>query len=280
MVNESMNNIRAVKQLTPYSAMSLEIIRIVSDDQVDMTDMVAVINKSPAITARILRCANSAYYGQRGRITTVREAIIRVLGLSITRGLTLAMALSNDFETDKVRYFDERRYWFNAVTTANIAQGLSHYVLHEDRPAPATAYTAGLIYNIGIQALVHCFPEVMNQIFAHAPDSLKEQTHTQLGIDHHAASALLAKNWDLPDILCRAMGAQSEYEQEPITRIVSISAEMSDLAFSCSNVDLDAIEIDAELIEYKHVAKVMASVLNQRDNLFAMANLIARTNKS
>ena len=58
MVNESMNNIRAVKQLTPYSGMSLEIIRIVSNDQADMTDMVAVINKSPAITARILRCIN------------------------------------------------------------------------------------------------------------------------------------------------------------------------------------------------------------------------------
>jgi len=278
MGNESINNIRTIKQLTPYSGMSLEIIRVVSDDQVDMTDMVAVINKSPAITARILRCANSAYYGQRGQITTVREAIIRVLGLSITRGLALAMALSNDFETNKVSNFDERRYWFNAVTTANIAQGLSHYVQHDDRPAPATAYTAGLIYNIGIQALVHCFPEDMNRIFAHASTSLKEQTHTQLGLDHHAASALLAENWALPDILCRAMEAKPEHEQEPIARIVSFSAELSDLAFSCTDVNLDTIEIVAELIEHKHVAKVMTSILNQRDNLLDMANLIARTN--
>lgn len=275
MGNESISNIRTVKQLTPYSAMSLEIIRVVSDDQVDMTDMVAVINKSPAVTASILRCANSAYYGQRGRVTTVREAIIRVLGLSITRGLALAMALSSDFETDKVHNFDERRYWFNAVTTANIAQGLSHYVMHDDRPAPATAYTAGLIYNIGIRALVHCFPEVMNQIFAHAPASLKEQTHTQLGLDHHAASALLAKNWDLPEVLCRAMGAQ--HEQEPITHIVSMAAELSDQAFTCADVELDTVEIDTQLIKYKHVAKVMTSILNQRDDLLDMAHLIART---
>lgn len=276
MGDESLNNIRTVKQLTPNSGMALEIIRVVSDDQVDMTDMVAVINKCPTITARILRCANSAYYGQRGRISTVREAIIRVLGLSITRGLTLAMALSNDFKTDHVNNFDAQRYWFNAVTTANIAQGLSHYVQHEDRPAPATAYTAGLIYNIGIQALVHCFPEIMNRIFAQPSVSLKQQTFAQLGLDHHAASALLAKNWDLPDILCRAMGSQREHE--PITHIVAIAAALSDQAFVDSSADLDKVKIDPRLIEQKHVTKVMGSILNQRSNLFDMANLIARTN--
>ncbi|MFO7830694.1 MAG: HDOD domain-containing protein [Desulfuromonadaceae bacterium] len=275
MENKSINNIRTVKQLTPYSGMSLEIIRVVSDDQVDMTDMVAVINKSPAITARILRCANSAYYGQRGQISTVREAIIRVLGLSITRGLTLAMALSSDFETDKVRNFDERRYWFNAVTTANIAQSLSHYVVSDDRPAPATAYTAGLIYNIGIQALIHCFPEIMNRIFAQASVSLKEQTYAEIGLDHHEASALLAQNWDLPDILCRALGAK--HEQESITCIVSIAAELSDQIFTSASDNLEDIEIDSRIIEQKHVAKVMKSILNERDNLMDMANLIART---
>lgn len=275
MGHKSINSIRTVRQLSPYSGMSLEIIRVVSDDQVDMTDMVAAINKSPAIAARILRCANSAYYGQRSQISTVREAIIRVLGLSITRGLALAMAMSSDFETDKVHNFNERRYWFNAVTTANIAQGLSHYVVPDDRPAPATAYTAGLIYNIGIQALVHCFPEIMNRIFAQASASLKEQTFAEIGLDHHEASALLAQNWDLPDILCRALEARCE--QESITCIVSIAAELSDQIFTSASDNLEDIGIDPGVIEHKHVAKVMTNILNQRDNLMDMANLIART---
>jgi HD-like signal output (HDOD) protein len=258
--------------------MSLEIIRVVADDQVDMTDMVAVINKSPAITARILRCANSAYYGQRGRIPTVREAIIRVLGLSITRALALAMALSTDFETDKVHNFNEKRYWFNAVTTANIAQGLSHYVHHDDKPAPATAYTAGLIYNIGIQALVHCFPESMDQIFAHNSGSLRERTRAHLGLSHHEASALFAKNWDLPEIIYRAMGAHPEHVNEPIAKIVALASELADRAFlGGTDIDFSEIEFDATLIEKKHLEKVILSVLSQRENLMDMANHIAHT---
>lgn len=280
MENESIDNIRTIKQLTPHSGMSLEIIRVVSDDHVDMSDMVAVINKSPAITARILRCANSAYYGQRGQIATVREAIIRVLGLSITRGLALAMALSSDFETDKVRNFDECRYWFNAVTTANIAQGLSHYARHEDKPAPATAYTAGLIYNIGIQALVHCFPESMDKIFARPALPLKEQTLAELGVNHREASALLAKNWGLPETLYRAMGAYSEHEQDSITRIVSIATHLSDQAFKYPALDPFTIKIDDTIVGPNHVTKVMSSVLNQRENLMEMATLIARNSNS
>jgi HD-like signal output (HDOD) protein len=277
MQNENINNIRTVKQLTPHSGMSLEIIRVVADDHVDMTDMVAVINKSPAITARLLRCANSAYYGQRGQIATVREAIIRVLGLSITRGLALAMALSSDFETDKVHNFDEQRYWFNAVTTANIAQGLSHYIQHDDKPAPATAYTAGLIYNIGIQALVHCFPEIMDRIFAQPPESLKKQTRAELGLDHHEASAMLARNWDLPEVLCRAMGAEPEHARDPSGRLVSLAATLSDQVFIHANLDIRSIEIDTDLVETTHVEKVMANILTQRENLFDMATLITRT---
>jgi HD-like signal output (HDOD) protein len=277
MQNENINTIRTVKQLIPHSGMSLEIIRVVADDHVDMTDMVAVINKSPAITARLLRCANSAYYGQRGQIATVREAIIRVLGLSITRGLALAMALSSDFETDKVRNFDEQRYWFNAVTTANIAQGLSHYIQHDDKPAPATAYTAGLIYNIGIQALVHCFPEIMDRIFAQPAESLKEQIRAELGLDHHDASAMLARNWNLPEVLCRAMGAGPEHAREPSGRLVSLAAVLSDQVFIHANLDIRSIEIDTDLVETTHVEKVMANILTQRENLFDMATLITRT---
>ena len=280
MQNEAINNIRTVKHLTPPSGMSLEIIKVVADDHVDMADMVGVINKSPAITARILRCANSAYYGQRGEISTVREAIIRVLGLSITRSLALAMALNSDFETGKVKNFDERRYWFNAITTANIAQGVSHYVQTDEKPAPATVYTAGLIYNIGIQALVHCFPEIMDRIFADTKTPLGEHTRKILGLDHHDASALLARNWDLPATLSRALEARSEQEDDPIATIVHIASKLSDQIYTQDKPDLSQVNIPEDLLQRSHIAKVMLKIMEQCDSLKEMADLIVSGNKS
>ena len=101
MQEVNIDNIRQIKQLPPPRGISQQIIQVVANDQVDLNDLVSIINKCPAITTKILSCANSAYFGQRAQITTVREAIIRVLGLKLTCSLSLAMALTESFNIKK-----------------------------------------------------------------------------------------------------------------------------------------------------------------------------------
>lgn len=278
MQNFVIDSIRKIKQLPPPSGLSREIIRIVADDQVDLVDLVSIINKSPSITARILRCANSAYYGQRGEITTVREAIIRVLGLGITRSLSLAMALTSAFDIQPGKHFDSRRYWFNAVTTANIAQGLSHYLLVREKPAPATAYTTGLIHNIGLQALVHCFPDQMEQVFSSSQGRLRERIHQQLGIDHHQTSALLSQSWDLPEAITQALtsfeDATDGEQSPPLVQLVWLSAQISDSLYLNGSVSLDGLAIPETLIAADHVQKVVSDIEEQLEGLHEMAQLI------
>ena len=179
MHDHTIDNLRKIRQIPPPDAIAQEIIRVVSNDQLDLIDLVSVIDKSPTITANILRCANSAYYSQRREISTVREAIIRVLGLSITGSLALAMSLSSHFKTEKNTNFDRERYWFNAVTTAGISQEMAHHVRVRTKPDPATAYTAGLLYNIGLQALLYVFPEQMETILSGSSSTLRERLLSQ-----------------------------------------------------------------------------------------------------
>ncbi|MCD6525458.1 MAG: HDOD domain-containing protein [Desulfuromonas sp.] len=278
MHNSVVDSIRKIKQLPPPSGLSREIIRIVADDQVDLVDLVSIINKSPSITARILRCANSAYYGQRGEITTVREAIIRVLGLGITRSLSLAMALTSTCTIQRGKHFDSQRYWFNAVTTANIAQGLSHYLLVREKPAPATAYTTGLIHNIGLQALVHCFPDEMEHAFASTVGTLRERIHSQLGIDHHQTSALLSQSWDLPESITQALTsfevADEFSDNSPLVQLIWLSSQLSDNLYLNKPDPLASLSIPESLIATDHVQKVVADIKEQLEGLHEMAQLI------
>ncbi len=272
------DSIRKIKQLPPPSGLCREIIQIVSDEQVDLIDLVSIINKSPATTARILRCANSAYYGQRGEITTVREAIIRVLGLAITRSLSLAMALSGNFNVQQSRLFNCHRYWFNAVTTAGMAQSLSHFMFVREKPAPATAYTAGLLHNLGLQALVHCFPLEMEKVFASSQGNLGERIHKQLGIDHHQAGNLLAEVWDLPHPIADALnGLASEDDLEsssPLAQLIWISSQLSDALYQEKNDPFAGLVIPESVISMDHVQKVYSDTREQLEALHEMAQLI------
>lgn len=280
MHNHIIDSIRKIKQLPPPSGLSREIIRIVADDQVDLIDLVSIINKSPAITARILRCANSAYYGQRGEISTVREAIIRVLGLGITRSLALAMALTSSFNIQKNTGFDAERYWFNAVTTASIAQGLSPYLRIRIKPAPATAYTTGLIHNIGLQALVHCFPEQMETVFAQQvkKGSLSNFIRNELSINHHQASATLAQSWDLPEEIVQALSSLDSSidldENAPLVHLVWLSSQISDNLYGDQSNPLQGLSINDEFISMDHVQKVVSDIEGKLEGLHELSQLI------
>lgn len=279
--DSNIDSIRKIKQIPPPSGISREIIRVVANDQVDLTDVVSIINKCPAITARILRCANSAYFGQRAEIATVREAIIRVLGLKITCSLSLAMALTSPFGTNLCENFDTRRYWFNAVTTGIIAQELSRYLKLRDKPEPATAYTAGLIHNIGLQALVYIFPEQMNTVFANKKMPLKKALQQEFGIDHHQTAVLLATSWDLPEELTQSL-ADKDMEsccdtKSHLPGLVWLSAQISDCLFLNSKCTLQEIKFSEDLLSAEHVQKVIFEVVEQISGLHEIAQLITNS---
>lgn len=286
MDNHIIDSIRKIKQLPPPSGLSREIIRIVVNDQIDLIDLVSIINKSPAITARILRCANSAYYGQRGQIASVREAIIRVLGLGITRSLALAMALTSSFNIQKSAGFNAERYWFNAVTTASIAQGLSPFLRIRTKPSPATAYTAGLIHNLGLQALVHCFPEKMETVFLKKNDqlSLAKLIEDELAINHHQASATLAQSWDLPDEIVQSMASIDKNialdQNAPLVHLVWLSSQISDnLYFNQSN-PLQGLSINDEFISMDHVQIVITEIEGKLEELHELSQLITTVGRN
>lgn len=275
----ALSHIRTVKQLVPPRGLSQEIIRVVTDDQADLVDLVSIINKSPTIAARLLRCANSAYYGQRGEIATVREAIIRVLGLSITRSLTLAMALTSGLNTRTVKSFDQQRYWFTAVTTAALAQGLSHYLRQREKPSPAVAYTTGLIHNIGLPALVHCFPDILEPLLQDNHRPLSERLRQALGFDHRQASAVLARSWDLPTSIVIALeGTSADAAQDAgwaLAQVTDLGTRLAEALYQGSSIDPASFYTDPALLDLAQLRKVVHEVEGQLESFSEMAQLIA-----
>lgn len=269
-----------LQEIAPPSAMAQEILRLVIDEQVDLEQVAATIEKYPELTARILRCANSAYYGQRGKIYSVAEAIIRVLGLSVTKALVLSLTLESSFRARNCPGFKAENYWFSAVMTANLARNLAPLMKIGDRPDPGAAYTAGLLHNIGILALVELFPEQMSQVFAE-PDGEAQRSLllSLLGMDGQQAGAVLGRRWGLPDPLVRAIAHCRDPKlsagDDPLLSLVKIAVGIADRLFQGTGVlDLpDAMH--GGLIGIPDVEAAVGQVAERIEEMRAMAQMLA-----
>jgi HD-like signal output (HDOD) protein len=194
--------ISKIKNLPELSAASMKIIDAVNDPNISITDLTTVISVAPVLVGRLLGLANSAYFGCAGEITDLRVAIVRVLGLNLVRSLTMGVLLNLALDTRKCSQFDSERFWMEALLTATLSQQLS-LLIHDEAVVPSTAYTAGLLLNIGLIVAVYLLPEESNLILKNTQEndsSIAEEMTCLLGKNQYELGGLLLEHWHLPAI--------------------------------------------------------------------------------
>lgn len=204
--------IHKLKNLPPLPVQAQTILKCLSDPDISIETLAVALEQIPSLTARLLGVANSAYFGRSGKIFTIREAIIRVLGLTLVKSLSVGIILSNRFDLQQCPAFSPRQYWYCSMVTAILTQQFCH----ADRqrfPDPAIGYTAGLIVNLGLLALVHTFPDAMDEIFCESNDS-NQKVSTILrewyDIDQYQMGGWLVKRWQLPEVYQYVTGKQKD----------------------------------------------------------------------
>ena len=176
------------------------------DERTSATDIAEVIELDPALTARVLQPSNSALYGGVRRISTARDAIVR-LGFEKVRGIVLAASLVQNFryrargEDD----LDPTLFWAHSLVVALAAEAVARVT---DAASPDQAFTAGIIHDIGRLALRVAFPAEVGRAVARARSgniSLAEAERDLTGYDHGEIGSALAERWLLPKELVLAI---------------------------------------------------------------------------
>lgn len=195
----------AVDAIPPLPATAATLLVMLSDPDVEVEALALVIERDPPLSARLLGIANSAFYAPPSPVMTVKEAIVRVLGLTMVRNLSFGMALAGGFSAVECPRFDLSNYWMMALGTADLASSMARAAGLEDSPDPDITYIVGLLHNLGELLLVHLRPEDMDEALRRLSDdpasSLVEHERAIIGMDHWAAGAFLARHWQLPPII-------------------------------------------------------------------------------
>jgi HD-like signal output (HDOD) protein len=105
-----LNELDSGRLLPSLSALTLQLMKLSSDENCSLADIADLIEKDPSLTMRIIRLANSAFFRSRYPVTTVHSALLRI-GIDQARLLALSLSLKNTFPLSKVGSADYRHYW-------------------------------------------------------------------------------------------------------------------------------------------------------------------------
>lgn len=224
------SRIRGLAALPPLPRRSQELLQMLFDPDLDMLQLAELVEQTPALAARILGVANSAFFRTQVPAKHIPDAIIRVLGLNLVRDLSVSLVLNQPFELKACRLFDQIRFWVSSMESAALVQLLATRLPLQKPPTPSSAYLAGLLCNLGLLALVHVAPDAMDRVFAQVerqPDAaLGAVERDLLGLDHAVAGAELAAAWKLPPALAAAMGPADQPsgrdEQSTLVSLVAL----------------------------------------------------------
>ncbi len=205
--------VQGLAELPAFSPVAQRVLAVVGDEDITVADFAHIIEQDPAMLARIIGVANSAYFGQRETITSAEKAIFNALGLRLAKNLAIAIALTGPFDTSRCTGFRPELYWQDAMLSAHLAQALSRKVTPALQPVSDDAYLSGLLHSFGLLPLVYLFPEQMVIVFGTTPpgDTLAAAEQDTLGTDHHEAGGWLARKWHLPERISTAI----EHSHEP-----------------------------------------------------------------
>jgi putative nucleotidyltransferase with HDIG domain len=243
--------VKGVDGLVTLPAVFVRISQLVESNNSSTEEIAAAVNLDPSFTVRLLRVANSSFYGFPATIDTVSKAV-SIIGTRQIRNLALTTAVANSFSGLPNTLVSMENFWRHSLYCGLAARKLAMLAGKCDAEA---VFTAGLLHDIGELVIFNRLPEQAKEALLLVLDSADElavyQAEQQtMGFDHAQVGGELARQWKLPPMLeeCIAchhdIHASKKYPRETalvhIANILALMAEVKTLELA------DVAPIDAE----------------------------------
>lgn len=183
--------------------------RLIDDPRASTRDFERVIMQDAALASKVLRMANSAYYGGNGRITTLSRAIA-VLGMNTVRTIVMALSFHAMVHArQRKSRFNRQEYWRHSLATAIASRVLARL---KRSKWDEEIFLAGLLHDIGKLIADQFLPEE-NDVFISRileftsinTDEVLELEAKVLGTTHPQLGGYAAEKWNLPLMLQAAI---------------------------------------------------------------------------
>jgi putative nucleotidyltransferase with HDIG domain len=219
---------RRIHQLPSLPRALTEALRVVRDDALSAEHCVRAIEQDVTLAARVLRLANSPFYGACGRVSSVCDAV-RLLGLRTVASVVVAVSMDGVL----AKWSDDEDlflvYWRHAVATAAAARELARGAGAD----PDEAFLAGLLHDLGRLVLTVFAPGSAHMLRAWAVEEDVDSRNVEVrltGRAHDEVGAAVARRWSLPEPIVAAIALHHAPSEafEPGTSLLTAVVHVAD----------------------------------------------------
>jgi len=200
--NDLRNTINHIKELPPLPGIAAKIMKLAADPLADNKKLAEIVELDPLLTTQVIRWASSSFYGYRGKISSVQDAINRVLGYQFVFDLVLGLSALSPLNAPADGIIGTRAFWTHALASTRLMGEINNYLPSEQQFEAQTVFFVALMHNIGFPLLGDQFKYEFNTLshLAEAnPDlSLPKLEKFAFGVDHCELGSWLLKTWNMP----------------------------------------------------------------------------------
>jgi putative nucleotidyltransferase with HDIG domain len=196
--------IERVGDLPAIPEVVAEVLHATDDPMVDMSDVTEIIERDPAMTAKILRISNSPYYGMKQYVGTLKLALV-ILGVREVRNIVLGVSVFDTLKDGKHNKLIPESFWTHSFLVGGLSKQLAQTMrlgMHGE------AFICGLLHDIGKLVLLRQMTTPYAKLLEASEgrsESLCDAEMSQYGFTHADAAAALAEKWNFPKTLADAI---------------------------------------------------------------------------
>ncbi len=194
------------ERMPAFPASVQQVIALTSDINSSPRDLVKVIDHDPVLTIKILKVANSAYFGLSRKIVSINHAVV-YLGLNTVKHVALAIAAIGSLPKTNKAGFDMDDFLLHSLTSAVLTRALARKMGIPEGEA-ANFFVAGLLHDIGQVVFAQFRPKEFAEALqlSQANDIPLHQTEYSIfGHDHSEVGAVLCEKWSFPEPFCQSI---------------------------------------------------------------------------
>ncbi|OEU58164.1 MAG: hypothetical protein BA862_05380 [Desulfobulbaceae bacterium S3730MH12] len=221
----------------------IKLIDACDDEDIPISAVAPLIAKDTALSSKVLRLVNSAYFGLHRTFSNLEQAVV-YLGAATVKNLSITASVQQVFKGIKNRNGDSFQigsFWYHSLLCATLGKRIAREINYTNIEE---AYLAGLLHNIGHLVLFVMFPKeftVLQEELAAGVDQCAAEDR-QIGITHCEAGSMLLKEWNIGSLLADAALYHHdpvEHIQEgfPLVKITFLANWISELSESESDDD-------------------------------------------
>ncbi len=270
-----------IEEIPTLSPVLQKIVSLLGSSTSGAQDVTEVLSRDPAMTSKILKVANSAYYGFAQQVDTLDRAVA-LLGFNMIRSLSMSVGIMRALPPGKKSgLFSIERLWIHSLAVATIMKELA--VRCGRKEEGETLFVAGLLHDIGKVVLDQFFDEEYQQALEETgcleSVSVCEAEVRCFGMDHGEVGSILLKRWNFPVAICSlvAMDHKTEIPEDinpsdvAMLHIADILAKEAGMGVSESITASEVIAADLDItgLSSEEIDDVRAYLIEAKEGIYS-----------